>query len=121
MTASFERISNMRKYILLILAVITIAPTFSNAQNNGFDLSKLQAQAMKISDAEFKKIDKNNDNRISKQEYINHVMEEARKKSEAAFKSIDQNNDDYISKAEYEDFMNFATGKIHNFFKLMKK
>lgn len=111
----------MRKYILIALAVLTIIPTFSRAQTANFDFSKLQAKAVELSDNEFKKMDKNHDNKISKQEYMDFVMEEARKKNEAAFKGIDQNNDGYVSKAEYEDFLNFATSKIHNFMKMMQK
>lgn len=111
----------MRKYILLALAIITIIPTFSKAQSESFDFSKIQAKAVEMSDNEFKKMDKNRDNKISKQEYLDYVMAEARKKNEAAFKNIDQNKDGYISKSEYEDFLNFATGKIHDFMKLMQK
>ena len=42
-------------------------------------------------------------------------------KYEAAFKQIDQDGDDNISKQEYEDFMNFATNKIHQMMQAINK
>ena len=72
-------------------------------------------------DAEFKKMDKNNDGQISKDEYMEAMIAETMRKYEAAFKQIDQDGDDNISKQEYEDFMNFATNKIHQMMQAINK
>ncbi len=106
----------MKKYLIICFILISF-PAFS--QN--IDISALQEKLASVSDNEFNAMDANGDGNVSKEEYLDYIWEETRKKSEAAFKQIDQNGDGYVSHEEYMVFMNFATGKMNNFFNLLKQ
>lgn len=106
------------KYALI--AAVLLAPAPLLAQNN-LSIEQVQQLAREKSDGEFNKMDKNQDGKISKDEYMGYVLEEMIAKHEAAFKQIDRNGDGIISKQEYEEFMNFATSKIHDFMMQIKQ
>ena len=103
------------------LAVIAGSTALAQVERPKFNLESIQQKAREVSDAEFKKMDKNNDGQISKDEYMEAMIAETMRKYEAAFKQIDQDGDDNISKQEYEDFMNFATNKIHQMMQAINK
>ena len=100
---------------------ILTAAGLAQVERPKFNLESIQQKAREVSDAEFKKMDKNNDGQISKDEYMEAMIAETMRKYEAAFKQIDQDGDDNISKQEYEDFMNFATNKIHQMMQAINK
>lgn len=112
----------MKKILLLsVVSLFFCGETAAQIQGLNLNVEKIQQKAVEVSDREFRAMDKNHDGKVSKQEYIDYVMEENRKKYEAAFNNIDQNHDGSVTKEEYEDFMNFATGKIHDFMNLLQK
>ncbi len=106
----------MKKYFVICFVLISF-PVF--AQN--IDVSALQAMLTTSGDKEFNAMDANNDGNISQEEYMDYILAETRQKSEAAFRQIDQNGDGNVSHEEYMVFMNFATGKMNNFFNLLKQ
>ncbi len=108
-------------FLVMSLSLFFSAPVFAQINAQKLDPEKIRQAAVRVTDNEFKNMDKDKDGKISKQEYLNYVMQDTLKKYEAAFKNLDQDNNGYISKAEYEDFMNFATGKLNEFMKMMQK
>lgn len=79
----------------------------------------LASQIQEQTNQEFIKMDKNKDNNISKQEYIDALKSEKidkdiMDKSMAAFNNIDINGNGKISIEEYNNFMNFAIQTIKN-------
>ena len=52
------------------LAVIAVSTALAQVERPKFNLESIQQKAREVSDAEFKKMDKNNDGQISKDEYM---------------------------------------------------
>lgn len=98
------------KYVLLVLALIcTTSPAKAD----------FVSEIHEKTDNEFKKMDRNRDKNISKQEYIDALKAEkldkdTAEKSLAAFKNIDIDSNGKISREEYDRFMNFAIQTIQN-------
>lgn len=102
------------KKILMILAILGFA-NVANAQMEG-----LSARLQQGADNEFKKMDKNNNGKISQEEYVAFLSTEGidgetKEKSIIAFKQIDLDGDGSISNEEYKQFMDFATSAINDF------
>lgn len=109
----------MNKYLLFAGAVFLFS-TRVQAQPANLDIAQLQDKIASAGDAEFSAMDTNDDGLVSYDEYLEYVLEETRQKSSQAFGQIDQDGDGNVSHEEYSQFMNFATGKMNEFFNQLR-
>ena len=115
----------MKKFTYALLGAALMLPCVARAdlttESKEFDINEIQAKMQEISDNEFKKLDSNGDNTISKQEYIDYLVAETKKKGEESFSQLDTDKDGNISKQEYDAFISKATGQMSEFLKAMQE
>jgi Ca2+-binding EF-hand superfamily protein len=82
----------MKKFLALALAAAFCAPLL------------LSAQEKKDQDPEvlFKRLDKNNDSKLSMEEYLGNTEGEKKTKKENRFKNLDSNKDNFLSLEEFK-------------------
>jgi Ca2+-binding EF-hand superfamily protein len=80
----------MKKFLALALAAGLFAPVVLSAQE----------KKPPTPEETFKRLDKNNDNKLSKEEYIGNTEGEKKTKKEDRFKVLDTDKNDYLSLEE---------------------
>ena len=80
----------MKKFLTLALAAGLCAPFIVSAQEK------------KTPEEQFKTLDKNSDNKLSKEEYLANSEGEKKTKKEDRFKVLDTNKDDFLSLEEFK-------------------
>jgi Ca2+-binding EF-hand superfamily protein len=80
----------MEKFLALALAAGLCAPLF------------LSAQEKKTPEETFKRLDKNSDNKLSKEEYLGNTEGEKKTKKEDRFKVLDTDKDGFLTLDEYK-------------------
>ena len=85
----------MKKLLALALVAGMFMPLVTGAQE----------KKGKSPEEQFKAMDTNNDNKLSKDEFIARVKDDAEKKAKAEmrFSRIDKNNDGFLSLEEYKE------------------
>jgi len=82
----------MKKFLTLALAAGLCAPLMLSAQ----DKKNQDPEAV------FKRLDKNSDNKLSKEEYLGNTEGEKKTKKEDRFKNLDKDKDSYLSLEEFK-------------------
>lgn len=81
----------MKKFLTLALAAGLCAPLM------------LSAQEKKTPEEQFARLDKNNDKKLSKEEFLGNTEGEKKTKKEDRFKALDKDKDGFVSLEEYKD------------------
>lgn len=111
------------KYYLKFLGLLTAGlwPFLVEAQNiPNIDFSAVQKQMEKISDGEFRSMDKDNDGKVSLEEYQDYLIRQTLASSSQTFKRLDKNGDGSISAEEYNQFMDLVNGQLNGLMKNLK-
>lgn len=82
----------MKKFLVLALAAGFCAPLVLSAQ----DKKNQDPEAV------FKRLDKNSDNKLTKEEYIGNTEGEKKTKKEDRFKNLDKDKDNFLSLEEFK-------------------
>jgi Ca2+-binding EF-hand superfamily protein len=80
----------MKKFLALVLAAGMFMPVVVGAQEK------------KSPEEQFKAMDKNGDNKLSKEEYVGNAEGEKKTKKEDRFKTLDKNNDGFVDLEEFK-------------------
>jgi Ca2+-binding EF-hand superfamily protein len=83
----------MKKFLVLALAAGFCAPLVLSAQ----DKKNQDPEAV------FKRLDKNSDNKLSKDEYLGNSEGEKKTKKEDRFKRFDKDKDNFLSLEEFKE------------------
>ena len=82
----------MKKFLALALAAGCCAPLVLSAQ----DKKNQDPEAV------FKRLDKNSDNKLTKEEYVGNTEGEKKTKKEDRFKNLDKDKDNFLSLEEFK-------------------
>jgi len=82
----------MKKILVMALAFGMFAPALMTAQE----------KKQKSPEEQFAALDKNNDKKLSKEEFLGNTEGEKKTKKENRFKALDKDSDGFVSLEEYK-------------------